>query len=64
MIAAQIDSDEPSPVPAYDDLANFASHRDFLLARKKRHTSRTRQDRESRYSTVVLKKRWLIGRKS
>ena len=28
-------------VAACDDLTNFASHRDFLLARKKRHTSRT-----------------------
>jgi len=27
--------------PRAMDLANFASHRDFLLARKKRHTSRT-----------------------
>jgi len=41
VIAAEIDPDKPSPVAACDDLANFASHRDFLLARKKRHTSRT-----------------------
>src|SRR6266849_6239458 len=29
VIAAEIDSNEPSPVTACDDLANFASHRDF-----------------------------------
>jgi hypothetical protein len=41
VVAAEIDPDEPSLGAACDDLANFASHRDFLLACKKRHASRT-----------------------
>jgi hypothetical protein len=31
VIAAEINPDEPSAVASCDDLANFASHRDFLL---------------------------------
>src|SRR5439155_14478430 len=31
VIAAEIDSDEPPAVASCNDLANFASHRDFLL---------------------------------
>jgi hypothetical protein len=31
MIAVEINPDEPSAVASCDDLANFASHRDFLL---------------------------------
>jgi hypothetical protein len=31
VVAAEIDSDEPSAIASRDDLANFASHRDFLL---------------------------------
>jgi hypothetical protein len=31
VVAAEIDSGEPSAIALRDDLANFASHRDFLL---------------------------------
>jgi hypothetical protein len=31
IIAAEINPDEPSAIASCDDLANFASHRDFLL---------------------------------
>jgi hypothetical protein len=31
VIAAEINPDEPSAIASCDDLANFASHRDFLL---------------------------------
>jgi hypothetical protein len=41
LIAAQINPDEPSAVASCDDLANFASHRDFLLGSQERHTPRT-----------------------
>jgi hypothetical protein len=36
VVAAQLNPDEPSEVAACDDLANFASHRDFLLGSPKR----------------------------
>jgi hypothetical protein len=42
VIAAEIDPDEPSPVTACDDLANFASHRDFPPgSQKDTHISHT-----------------------
>jgi hypothetical protein len=39
VIAAEIDSDEPSAINSRDDLANFASHRDFLHGSQQRHTT-------------------------
>jgi hypothetical protein len=41
VIAVEINPDEPSAVASSDDLANFASHRDFLHGWQERHTSRT-----------------------
>ncbi len=40
VIAAEVDPNEPSAVAACDDLANFASHRDFLLGSQLRHSLR------------------------
>lgn len=39
VISAEIDSDEPSGIALRDDLANFASHRDFLHGSQQRHTT-------------------------
>jgi hypothetical protein len=39
VIAAEIDSDKPSAIASRDDLANFASHRVFLLGSQQRHTN-------------------------
>ena len=39
VVAAEIDWDESSAIASRDDLANFASHRDFLLGSQKRHTT-------------------------
>jgi hypothetical protein len=41
VIAAEIDSDEPSAIASRDDLANFASHRDFRHGSQQRHTTGT-----------------------
>jgi hypothetical protein len=51
VVAAEIDPDEPSAVASCDDLANCASHSDFLRARK-RDTRPAHPDRESRHSSV------------
>jgi hypothetical protein len=41
VIAAEIDSDEPSAIASRYDLANFASRRNFLLGSQLRHTTDT-----------------------
>jgi hypothetical protein len=43
VIAAEIDPDEPSPLAASDDLANFASHRvSSWLAKRDTHPANIR----------------------
>ena len=55
VITAEINPNEPSAVATCNDLANFASHRVSSLARKERHTSRTR-------ARVKIGANGLIGR--
>jgi hypothetical protein len=52
VIASQINSDEPSAVTSCDDLANFASRRDFLLGSQERHTTGALMPHQSTDSQV------------
>ncbi len=55
VIAAEINPDEPSAVASCDDLANFASHRDFLLGSQRRHTPRALHGQQSRFLSIDCK---------
>jgi len=55
VIAAEINPDEPSAVASCDDLANFASHRDFLLGSQRRHTPRALHGQQSRFLSMDCK---------
>jgi len=55
IIAAEIDPDEPPAIAACDDLANFASHRDFLLACK-RDTHLAHTDLEAGIDQLIEEK--------
>lgn len=48
----EINPEKPSAVAPCDDLANLASHRDFLLGSQERHTSRTLPVRQGGHSSV------------
>ena len=52
----QTQDPEPSPVAACDDPADFASHRDFLLARKRETHIPHTPDRIGRYHQLIQEK--------
>ena len=71
VIAAKRNPDELSLVTACDDLANFASHRDFLLGRNERRTSAATRGALPAHCvdgrTIIdelIREKWLIGRES
>jgi hypothetical protein len=51
-IAAKIDSDEPRALAPWNDLTNFAGHRDSSLARNRAHLQHTAFQQQIELSVV------------